>query len=117
MLEERFEGSTFIVPLHTCTGSNLELSIRASEFLRKKRDMVACDGCGFSVEVEDVRSLDVDELWYRDDDQKRHCLTCRKCTECPDMRESYRRGFNDGLDALKEAVIHTVEKSNLRRRS
>jgi hypothetical protein len=69
--------------------------------------MVHCDGCGFNVEPRDVRERE--ESW----DQ--NCSRCRKCTECPELREAYRRGFNAGLDALKEAVVSVVEKSNLRK--
>jgi len=76
--------------------------------------MVLCQGCGFNVEPEDVREIDADAMAFGA--ERLACLTCRKCTEVPDLRESYRRGFNAGLDALKRVVIDTVDKSNLRKR-
>jgi hypothetical protein len=72
--------------------------------------MAQCLGCGFYTEQEDVvRANDFHMPPYRE------CLECRRCKETPTLRESYRRGFNAGLDALKEAVVSTVEKSNLRK--
>lgn len=72
------------------------------------RPMALCGGCGFHVELEDVRERD------EHDDE---CLTCVLCEAEPRMKESYRRGFNAGLDAMKDAVVQVAEKSNLRRRS
>ena len=70
--------------------------------------MVHCDGCGFNVEPCDARECD-------EYIPVGHCSTCAKCVTEPLLRESYRRGFNAGLDALAEAVTGIVKNSNLRR--
>jgi hypothetical protein len=72
------------------------------------RPMVKCRGCGFNVEREDAYDVDPD----RPD----ACTRCAKCRANPDMRESYRRGFNAGLDAMADAVEHAAKHSNLRKR-
>lgn len=74
--------------------------------------MVKCHGCGFNVEREDVTKPS--ETLNAEYDA-RNCVRCRKCTENPDMRESYRRGYNAGLDAASAALRHAVERSNLRK--
>ena len=70
--------------------------------------MILCNGCGFNVEQKDV----VEYTEYDDT----HCETCAECHKNPKLRESYRRGFNAGLDALAAGVIEMVTKSNLRKR-
>lgn len=71
--------------------------------------MVQCDGCGHFAEVDDV----VEYVEHSDE----KCLRCTRCERHPELRESYRRGFNAGLDALAEAVKIAVQGSNLRRRA
>jgi hypothetical protein len=71
--------------------------------------MIQCHGCGFHVEPEDVREL----AEYTTD----RCLTCKNCELEPRLKESYRRGFNAGLDALAKAVVHTAQYSGLRKSS
>lgn len=71
--------------------------------------MVFCDGCGFHAEPEDVVTYD--------EHSDERCLVCLKCQATPALRESYRRGFNAGLDAMAEAVRHAASTSNLRRRA
>jgi len=72
--------------------------------------MIRCTGCGFHCEREDVAewpdTLGANPLT---------CLTCPKCRATPEMKESYRRGFNAGLDALKEIVTRAVENTNVRK--
>jgi len=74
------------------------------------RPMIRCTGCGFHAEREDVvewsDTLEADP---------RTCLTCPKCLAHPEMKESYRRGFNAGIDALKEIVTRAVENRNVRK--
>ena len=70
--------------------------------------MVRCTGCGFNVEQEDVREWTA----YSSDT----AVTCKLCELEPRLKESYRRGFNAGLDALKAAVIDVVDSSGLRKR-
>lgn len=72
--------------------------------------MIRCLGCGFNVEREEVRERDVH--YNRQDDD---CIICRHCEQEPKLRESYRRGFNAGLDALSQAVMQIVAHSNLRK--
>jgi hypothetical protein len=79
--------------------------------------MVRCLACGFNVEHYDVHDwgevpggVTVSSVSYPTE-----CATCRLCEECPRMRESYRRGFNAGLDALAEAVTRIVRDTTLRR--
>lgn len=51
--------------------------------------MVKCVGCGFNVEHEQVVE------WGDEASCPRPCRRCSAhCT--PDVRESYRRGFNEG---------------------
>ena len=69
---------------------------------------VRCEGCGFDVEVERV------VLYQEYTDEV--CDRCVDCDENPRLRESYRRGFNAGLDAMVEAMTRTARDSNLRRR-
>ncbi len=75
--------------------------------------MVKCSGCGFHVEQREV--LDWDE---GDHTTPEHRTSCGRCsTHCtPDVREAYRRGFNAGLDAMAESVVHTAKNSALRKR-
>lgn len=73
--------------------------------------MVLCTACGFHVEYENVITRDQDAPAPDET-----CLRCIECSKVPKLREAYRRGFNAGLDALKDAVVSTVEKSNLRKR-
>lgn len=68
--------------------------------------MERCYGCGFHVEREDVRE------WSEFDE---HCETCKLCEQEPKLKESYRLGFNAGLDAVKEAVVKIAENSGLRK--
>lgn len=70
--------------------------------------MVRCDGCGFHVEHYDVVTA------AEGTDER--CEECAKCRATPALRESYRRGFNAGLDAMADAVRNVAEKSNLRKR-
>lgn len=70
--------------------------------------MIRCVGCGFYVENEHV----VEMSEYTDTT----CVRCAKCEETPALRESYRRGFNEGLDAMSSAVKRIAEASNLRKR-
>jgi hypothetical protein len=72
--------------------------------------MVHCHGCGFYVELEDVR----ERAEYSD---FRDCITCKQCELEPRLKESYRRGFNAGLDAAADALTHVVKNSGLRKRS
>jgi hypothetical protein len=70
--------------------------------------MVHCNGCGFYCVSEDARTpTEYDES---------SCETCKLCEEEPRFRESYRRGFNAGLDRLAEAVEHVARSSNLRKK-
>jgi len=69
--------------------------------------MIDCTGCGFHVERKDVRE------WTEYSDK---AVTCKLCELEPRLKESYRRGFNDGLDALKRAVLDIAENSGLRKR-
>jgi hypothetical protein len=71
------------------------------------RRMVLCLGCGFHCEEEDVREY----AEYGD-----CCVTCKQCELEPRLKESYRRGFNAGLDALTAAVTDIVKNSRLRKR-
>jgi len=69
--------------------------------------MHLCTGCGFHVEKEDV--IECDE--YSD-----RVIRCKLCKAEPRLRESYRRGFNAGLDAMERAVVGIVRESGLRKR-
>ncbi len=69
--------------------------------------MYLCKGCGFHVEKEDV----VEETEYSDD-----AVTCKLCKAEPRLKESYRRGFNAGLDAMERAVVGIVRDLALRKR-
>lgn len=55
--------------------------------------MFRCDGCGFNVERKDAYGIIGSA-----------CGRCVRCDGVPDMRESYRRGFNAGLQAMAMAV-------------
>jgi hypothetical protein len=74
------------------------------------RPMIHCTGCGFYAEREDVVEWP-DTLEAR----PRTCLTCLRCRANPEMKESYRRGFNAGLDALKEIIVNAVGNANVRK--
>ncbi len=69
--------------------------------------MVYCNGCGFHVERKQV----VEWTEYTGD----QCDLCAKCEAQPLLRESYRRGFNAGLDAMVKAMVDTAAHSNLRK--
>jgi hypothetical protein len=69
--------------------------------------MVPCFGCGFHVEKQDV--VEREECSDR-------CITCKLCEAEPRLKESYRRGFNAGLDALAKAVVDIARGSGLRKR-
>ena len=69
--------------------------------------MISCSGCGFHVEREDV----VEWVEYSE-----NAATCKLCKAEPRLKESYRRGFNAGLDAMERAVIGIVRESGLRKR-
>ncbi len=69
--------------------------------------MYLCTGCGFHVEKEDV----VEWLEFSDD-----AVMCKLCKAEPRLKESYRRGFNAGLDAMERAVTGIVRNSGLRKR-
>jgi len=70
--------------------------------------MVHCDGCGFNVEREDVVA------WVEYSDRAE---TCKLCEAEPRLKESYRRGFNAGLDAMADAVTSIAKNSGLRKRA
>lgn len=74
------------------------------------KPMVLCTGCGFHSEREDVVEWP-DTL----EAEPRTCLTCPRCRATPEMKESYRRGFNAGLDALRGIVVRAVENQNVRK--
>jgi hypothetical protein len=42
------------------------------------------------------------------------CDTCIKCEACPDMHESYRRGFRAGVETTKEEVTAAVGRALFR---
>ena len=67
--------------------------------------MIYCRGCGFNVEREDVRS----------DISVAECTRCHICATSPKIRESHRRGFNAGLEAMAKAMTHAAHHSGLRR--
>lgn len=69
--------------------------------------MISCSGCGFHVEREDV----VEWVEYSE-----NAATCKLCKAEPRLKESYRRGFNAGLDAMERAVTSIVRTSGLRKR-
>jgi hypothetical protein len=69
--------------------------------------MVRCVGCGFNAEPKDV----VEREEYGD-----RAMTCVLCKAEPRLKESYRRGFNAGLDALERAVVGIVKDSGLRKK-
>lgn len=80
-------------------------------FADQPRPMVKCLGCGFNVEREDARTgLDTDHY------SRPACDTCTKCEACPDMRESYRRGFNAGIDEAKRGVEVAIGRMKRRER-
>jgi hypothetical protein len=56
---------------------------------------VHCNGCGFNVE----RGSAIFPITNRQLDE-RECDICKTCEAAPDLREAYRRGFNDGLNAF-----------------
>jgi hypothetical protein len=71
------------------------------------RKMVHCLGCGFNVEQEDARkNLDLRD-GYGDAPK---CNTCIKCETCPDMRESYRRGYNAGINRMCDIMNATITR-------
>lgn len=75
-------------------------------FADQPRPMYRCLGCGFNVEREDARKGAHEghtRFGYR-----AKCDTCIKCEACPDMRESYRRGFDAGMDTLRRRVESTI---------
>jgi hypothetical protein len=72
-----------------------------------KAGMVLCIGCGFHVEPEGV----IEREEYGD-----RATTCVLCKTEPRLKESYRRGFNAGIDALERAVIGIVQTSSLRKK-
>lgn len=76
--------------------------------------MIHCNGCGFNVERKDSREFtEYDDPGYTRD----CCDACAKCTDIPELREAYRRGFNAGVDAMAKAVVGVIEKKNeLRKR-
>lgn len=74
--------------------------------------MTHCDGCGFNVEPKDAGTI-VDP---GDEHRPPHCSNCTKCNACPDMRESYRRGFNAGIDKMISAVQTILEGSSALKR-
>lgn len=67
--------------------------------------MVLCVGCGFNVEPEDATQLDRYSI-----NGKMMTRTCVKCTACPDMRESYRRGFAAGQAQIRERVLGSIHR-------
>ena len=74
-------------------------------FADQPRLMVSCRGCGFSVEPEHARGGKEDEPSR----MKRWCGTCAKCERTPEMRESYRRGFNAGLEKARECIRESAD--------
>lgn len=73
---------------------------------RDGRSMVHCNGCGFNVERDQV--VELTEFVDR-------CEICKKCEAEPLLRESYRRGFNAGLDAMSKIVDAALARSDLRK--
>lgn len=69
-------------------------------FADQPHTMVKCYGCGFNVEKEDAR----EGLKRGYGPFPPECTTCVKCEACPDMRESYRRGFKAGVEDVKRRV-------------
>ena len=75
-------------------------------FADQPRPMYLCLGCGFHVEREDVRSNRID---IEGTDVTEHtCGTCAKCVAHPDLRESYRRGFDAGADMMRRRVQSAI---------
>lgn len=72
--------------------------------MQKHDKMISCLGCGFGREIEDARSIIIksDDL-----DIKDTCGQCKFCLENPILKECYRRGYNDGIDAMTD-VLRTV---------
>ncbi len=59
--------------------------------------MYRCTGCGFHAEDYDV---------VADIDHERHkCSKCKLCEREPRLRESYRRGYNAGLEHGCHAMV------------
>ena len=69
--------------------------------------MVKCIGCGFNVETY--------EVYEYVENSSENCVICKNCKNEPKLKESYRRGFNAGLEAMKKAVVQIVDQSNLRK--
>lgn len=62
--------------------------------------MIHCNGCGFYAERSDVKSV----ICRPNDHDQEECSACVKCAANPDLRESYRRGFNAGLNAASSYI-------------
>ena len=75
-------------------------------FADQPRPMYICLGCGFHAESEDVRRNRIDV--YGSNEDKHTCATCKKCEAVPDLRESYRRGFDAGMATLRRRIESTI---------
>jgi len=71
------------------------------------RGMVRCNGCGFNVEEEQVRPVG-SQVGGTPCVPERQCSECIYCVAEPKMRESYRRGFNAGMNAMADAASYAV---------
>jgi len=89
------------------SSGHLELTEAGAEEEEWRSAQIHCSGCGLWV----ARSQVVER-----EHSERDCARCVTCHEDPKMRATYRRGFNDGLDAVDRALHRVVTKSNLRRR-
>jgi hypothetical protein len=78
-------------------------------FADKPRQMVKCIGCGFNVEREDARG-EVSTGYNNSGFQKEECATCVKCVASPDIRKSYRRGFDAGVESMRQQVASIISR-------
>jgi len=92
---------------------SLKLTSKVATLLSEKRDhalaalLIKCHGCGSHIRSD--HAVKKDESWDTD------CIRCTKCSDNPELRAAYDRGFDDGLDAAAVALQGTVTKSNLRK--
>ena len=87
-------------PAHARALENTMSEDTSEGFADQPHTMVKCYGCGFNVEKEDAR----EGLKRGYGPYPPECTTCVKCEACPDMRESYRRGFKAGVEDVKRRV-------------
>jgi hypothetical protein len=71
-------------------------------------NIVKCLACGSDVEQTSV--VEYEEY------TNKFCVSCILCENKPNIREAYKRGFNDGLDATSKAVKYITTRSNLRKK-